>query len=141
MRVCIPTMSNKGLDDTVGEHFGRVPTYTIVDSETNAVNVVENTSDHMGGQGHPPEIIKQAGADVMLCGGLGRRAIARFAEQQIEVFVGAVGTVAEAIEMWKAGKLTLADENTACRQHAFGGHGHGHEHGHGHGKGSNCGCH
>ena len=34
MKVCIPTMGEKGLDNLVGEHFGRVPTYTIVDLET-----------------------------------------------------------------------------------------------------------
>ena len=31
MKVSIPTNGKKGLEDTVGEHFGKVPTYTIVD--------------------------------------------------------------------------------------------------------------
>ena len=42
MKICMPTMGNGGLDGRVGEHFGRVPTYTIVDLETNNVKVVPN---------------------------------------------------------------------------------------------------
>ncbi|MFO7677002.1 MAG: NifB/NifX family molybdenum-iron cluster-binding protein, partial [Thermoplasmatota archaeon] len=51
MKICVPTMGNKGLEENIGEHFGRVPTYTIVDVENNKVKVVQNTSEHMGGDG------------------------------------------------------------------------------------------
>ena len=51
MKICIPTMGQKGLDEYVGEHFGRVPTYTIIDLENNSVKAISNTSHHMGGQG------------------------------------------------------------------------------------------
>ncbi len=132
MKVCIPTMGNAGLTDQVGEHFGRVPTYTIVDTETSAVHVVDNTSEHMGGTGYPPEIIKGHGAEVMLCSGLGRRAIMLFEEMGIMVYIGARGTVAAAIEDWKDNKLQAATDANACQQHAFrsehhGGHTH-HQH-------------
>jgi len=53
MKVAVPTMGNEGLDEEVGQHFGRVPTYTIVDTETNDVKVINNTSQHAGGQGYP----------------------------------------------------------------------------------------
>jgi len=51
MKVCIPTEGEGGIDDLVGQHFGRVPTYTIVDLDTNEVEVTQNTSEHMGGVG------------------------------------------------------------------------------------------
>ncbi|MHA1386469.1 MAG: NifB/NifX family molybdenum-iron cluster-binding protein, partial [Candidatus Helarchaeota archaeon] len=61
MKVCIPTMGDKGLDEEVGAHFGRVPTYTIIDTETNNVEVVKNNSEHMGGVGLPAEILASLG--------------------------------------------------------------------------------
>ncbi len=127
MKVCIPTMGNKGINEYVGEHFGRVPTYTLVDTKTNEITVVDNTSEHTGGQGYPPEIIVQTGAEVMLCGGLGRRAISMFEELGIMVYVGASGTVKDALRMWKVGKLQPATDENACRQHAFRGKDHSHQ--------------
>ena len=130
MKICVPTMGNRGLNEEVGEHFGRVPTYTLVDTETNEVTVIENTSEHMGGSGYPPEIIAQTGAEAMLCGGLGGRAIMMFEERGIMVYVGASGTVKDAVSMWQAGKLQQATDENACRQHAFRREDHGHHHHH-----------
>ena len=137
MKVCIPTLGDRGLDELVGEHFGRVPTYTVVDTKTNKLNVIDNTSEHAGGSGYLPEIIAQTGAEVMLCGGLGRRAIAMFEELGIMVYVGATGTVRDALQMWEDCKLLEATDETACRQHAYRGQGHGQGHGHG----GSCGEH
>jgi len=123
MKVCIPTNGNGGLEDTVGEHFGRVPTYTIVDLEKNDVEVIPNTSNHMGGTRNPPEILVEHGVNVMICQGLGRRAIAMFTDFGIEVYIGANGTVKDAIESYKKGSIQKASEGDACQQHAFRGHG------------------
>jgi len=119
MKICIPTMGNDGLDNLVGEHFGRVPTYTIVDLDTNEVKVVPNTSDHMGGQGNPPEIMAREGVNVMVCRGLGRRAISLFEEMGIDVYIGATGTVKDAIDAFKNNELQKADMGNSCSQHAF----------------------
>jgi len=119
MKICIPTLGNKGLDDNVGEHFGRVPTYTIINLDTSEVKVVPNISHHMGGQGNPPEIMAREGVDAMVCQGLGRRAIAMFEELGIDVYIGASGTVKDIIEAFKGGKLQKAGVSDACGQHAF----------------------
>ena len=128
MKVCIPTNSEKGLDDTVGEHFGRVPTYTIVDLEKNDVKVIPNTSNHMGGARNPPEILVEHGVNVMICQGLGRRAISMFTDFGIDVYIGASGTVKDAIDAYKKGSLQKAAEGDACQRHAFRGEGpHSHQ--------------
>ncbi len=132
MKICIPTMGDRGLDEQVGEHFGRVPTYTIVDSETNEVTVIQNESIHTGGMGYAPELIANTGANIMVCGGLGRRAIGLFEEFGIMVYVGAAGTVRDALDMFNSGKLAAATDENACAQHAFRGEGIGEGHGHGH---------
>lgn len=122
MRVCIPTEASGGLDDRVGEHFGRVPTYTIMDTESGEVEVLPNESEHMGGSGLPPELLAQAGVDVLLCAGLGHRAMALFEEQGVMVYIGAHGTAREALERWKGGELRPATDEEICREHKFGEH-------------------
>ena len=119
MKICIPTIGENGLDNAVGEHFGRVPTYTIVDIDTNDVKVIPNTSEHMGGEGQPPEIMAREGVNVMVCRGLGRRAITMFEELGIDVYIGASGTVKDAVNAFKQNKLQKASIDDACGQHAF----------------------
>ena len=132
MKLCIPSMGDKGLGEQVGEHFGRVPFYTMIDTETNNVTAEPNTSGHAGGQGYPAEILGNMGVNVMLCGGLGRRAIQMFQERGIMVYVGATGTVQDVVEAYKNDKLEAATDKSACAQHAYRGDGIGEEHGHNH---------
>lgn len=119
MKIGVPTMGDKGLDESIGEHFGRVPTYTIVDLDTNEVTVIPNTSHHMGGQGQPPEILQSKGIQVMICRGLGMQAITMFQDFGIDVYVGATGTVREAVDAFKLEQLQKAEIGNACKQHAF----------------------
>jgi predicted Fe-Mo cluster-binding NifX family protein len=118
-RLCVPTSGSGGLDDLVGEHFGRVPTFTLVDSETGEVEILDNTSEHMGGAGLPADLLIRAGAEVILCRGLGRRAIQMLSDGGVSVCTGVSGTVAQVVAAWKAGSLTEAGEADACARHAF----------------------
>lgn len=124
MKICVPTMGDKGLEEHVGEHFGRVPTYTIVDVDNNEVKIVQNTSEHMGGVGYPPEIMNREGVHVLVCKGLGRRAITIFNETGIKVYIGASGTVKDAINAFMNGELQKAQEDNACNNHTFRNHHH-----------------
>jgi predicted Fe-Mo cluster-binding NifX family protein len=114
MRVTVPTSGDKGLAEDVNNHIGMAPTYTIVNTETGEVRTVENTSNHRGGVGMPPEVIARAGTDVVLCSTLGQRAIDLFRGFGIKVHIGAEGTVEEAINAWKAGQLPEPDDHTDC---------------------------
>jgi len=113
MKVCIPTYKG-GLDDYVCEHFGRAESFTIYDTETGEVKVVRNTSEHFGGIGRPPELIRAAGADAVICSGMGAKAIALFKSFGIKVYMGASGRVRDAIDQFLAGKLVEADESMGC---------------------------
>lgn len=117
MKICVPTSGQGGYDDAVSEHFGRAPTYTVVDTESEKVNVISNKSEHMGGTGKPPEQIAQTGAQILICSGLGPRAIGMFESYGIEVYVGAQGSARQAVEMWRAGKLQKASDENACKEH------------------------
>lgn len=124
MKLGIPSMGDNGLDEQVGEHFGRVPTYTIVDLDSDTVTVIPNTSHHMGGQGDPPEILKKNGVEVMICQGLGRRAIDLFQSIGIDVYIGAHGRVRDAVEAYRNGQLQQANVGDGCQKHQFRSHHH-----------------
>jgi len=126
MKVGIPSMGEKGLDEQVGQHFGRVTHYTIVNLDTDDVNVIPNTSHHMGGTVEPPELLKKEGVCVMLCSGLGRRAINLFEQMGIDVYVGASGKVRDAVNAYKQGNLKQATMADGCQEHTFGEHHHNH---------------
>lgn len=123
-RLAVPTSGQGGMDAEVGEHFGRVPTYTLVDLDTEHVKVIANTSQHAGGAGLPAELLAQLGVNGVLCRGLGRRAVDLLTSRGIDVRIGATGVVRDAIEAWKEGRLPQASEASACQQHAFRDRGH-----------------
>jgi predicted Fe-Mo cluster-binding NifX family protein len=117
MKICIPTMGDCGMEEAVSQHFGRAPTFTLVNLDTKEVQILPNRGSHMGGNGLPTDMLKDQGVHVMIVSGLGPRAIQFFAEQRVEVFVGATGTVKDAIEAWREGLLENASSDNACHEH------------------------
>jgi len=117
MKIVIPTDSKKGLDDKIAEHFGRCNTYTFIDEDGNILEIIDNISEHMGGSGLPPELMKKHGANVLLCKGLGSRALDSCQQLEIDVYVYQAETVKEIFEMWKNNKLKKADLNDVCAEH------------------------
>jgi len=59
MKVCLPTTGLDGLNDMVARHFGRATTYTVVDIETNKIEIIANAGEHMGCTRLPPEFIAE----------------------------------------------------------------------------------
>jgi predicted Fe-Mo cluster-binding NifX family protein len=117
MKICIPTMGESGMQEAICQHFGRAPTFTIIDVDSGDIKVLPNVSEHMGGTGLPTETIFAEGVQVMIVGGLGPKAVQAFNQAGVEVFVGAAGTVKDAIDDWRAKMLKRADLDNACREH------------------------
>ena len=117
MKIIIPTDNKKGIQDTVAEHFGRCQTYTLLDEEGNLLKIIDNTSEHMGGVGLPPELMKKHGANILLCSGLGPRALDLCKQFGIGVYVIKARTVKEIFAMWKNSKIKKAGLNDVCEEH------------------------
>jgi len=117
MKIVIPTDSEKGLDDKIAEHFGRCETYTFLNEEGKILEIIDNTSEHMGGKGLPPELMKKHGANVLLCRDLGPKALNLCGEFGIETYVHQAETVREIFEMWKNNKLQKASSEDVCEEH------------------------
>jgi predicted Fe-Mo cluster-binding NifX family protein len=112
--VCIPTAGRGGLADRLSEHFGRAPTYTLVNSDTDQVRVVPNTSEHQGGMGLPADNLAKLGIEVLVCGGVGRRAITLLEGHGIAVHAGAWNTAGEAYQAWRQGAAPLTAADDGC---------------------------
>ena len=61
MRIAIPTEGKMGLEESVAYHFGRGETYTVLDENGKLIEVIDNESEHMGGEGLPPELLRKHG--------------------------------------------------------------------------------
>ena len=117
MKICVPTMGPAGIEEDICQHFGRAPTFTIVDLDRQEIKVLPNVSEHMGGKGLPTETMFAEGVQVMIVGGLGPKAVQALNHAGIEVFVGAAGTVRDAIDGWKEKMLARAYLDNACKEH------------------------
>ncbi len=117
MKIVIPTNGKKGLDDQVGEHFGRCFTYTFLNEKGEVVEIIDNTTEHMGGVGLPPELMKKHGANILLCRDAGPRAINLCKELGIDVYMGQTDEVKDIFKLWQDNKLKRAGVEDACEQH------------------------
>ena len=115
MKIAIPTDNKKGLDDIVAEHFGRCNTYTFLNEEGNIMEIIDNASEDVGML--PPMFIKKHGANILLCRGLGPRALNLCKQFEIDVYVCQAETVKEIFELWKDKKIKKADFEDVCEEH------------------------
>lgn len=120
MRIAISTDDNRGLDAVVSPHFGRCPYYTFVDVEDHEVkNVVVEPNPFYGrhSPGQVPGFINSRGAQVMIAGGMGMRAIGFFQQYGIEPVTGAMGTARMALEQYLQGELRGSEPCLESKEH------------------------
>jgi predicted Fe-Mo cluster-binding NifX family protein len=121
-KIAIAVLENNGLDAQVSPHFGRCPYFTLVDIVGQEVCTVETIANpyypnHEPGQ--VPGFIHSLGAQVMLAGGMGGRAVAFFRQYGIEAATGAAGTVRESLAQYLGGDLQGA---APCKESVEHGH-------------------
>lgn len=102
----IPLENDNGLESYVSGHFGKAPFYLLYNTSTKTASVIKNTSNHFGGKEHPPVLLKNAGVQIMLAGGMGANARKIFEKNNIKVYYGAINTAKETLELYETGKLT-----------------------------------
>lgn len=100
-KIKIAVATDNGL---VSEHFGRCPSYTIVDIEGSEIKnqlVVDNPGHEPG---KIPAFLNEKGVKTIIAGGMGQRAVGFFQEYDIEVIVGATGNVDNVIANYAKGQ-------------------------------------
>jgi predicted Fe-Mo cluster-binding NifX family protein len=109
MKIAI-TSTGKTLDSQVDPRFGRAACFIIVDTETMDFNIIENENiAASGGAGiNSAKVVIDTGAEAILTGNCGPNAERTLTAAGVKLYTGATGTIAEAIELLKSGKLTAA---------------------------------
>jgi predicted Fe-Mo cluster-binding NifX family protein len=123
MRIAVSTDNKNGLDSVVSPHFGRCPYFVLVDVDDHDVGEVRGVDNPYFAQHQPgqvPAFINSLGANVMLTGGMGGRAIMFFQQFGIEGVTGAYGTVRQSLERYLGGQLKGA---APCKESEDHGHG------------------
>jgi predicted Fe-Mo cluster-binding NifX family protein len=113
VRICV-TASGNTLDVSVDPRFGRAAYLTIIDSESMAFEVIPNAAaGAMGGAGiQAAQMLAKKGVKVLITGNVGPNAFQALKSAEIEMVVGASGTVREVIEKYKTGELKKTDVPT-----------------------------
>ena len=110
MKVAV-TSQGEDLNATVDPRFGRAWCFVVVDSETGEFSTSDNSQNLNATQGAGIQAgrkVAELGVEAVITGHVGPKAFATLQAAGVRVYVGAVGTVAEAIEQFQAGKLALA---------------------------------
>jgi predicted Fe-Mo cluster-binding NifX family protein len=127
MKVCIPVEEYRGLESTVFGHFGSAPVFALVDTETLTVESLANRDEHhQHGACSPLKAIGGRQVNAVIVGGIGSGAIRGLQSAGIDVFRFVGGTVADAVQQFKAGTLPALTVQHACSGHAAGNNCHGH---------------
>lgn len=125
MKLCIPTEDSTGLDARLCGHFGSTPFFTVVDTESESIELINNRElAHEHGACNPVSSIESHAIDAVVCGGLGKRALARLQQAGYKVYLSPGPTVRDIVAEQRGGKLREATLDEACGGHARG-HGQG----------------
>lgn len=116
MKIAI-TAQDSRIEAPVDPRFGRAKWFAVVDTETSSYQFVDNAQNFAAGQGAGIQAgsnVAKLGVEAVVTGNVGPKAFATLNAAGIKVYLGATGTVQEALNQYKIGTLTLAqDANVA----------------------------
>lgn len=91
--------------DEVSAHFGRCPSFTIIDVEDNRLIKKEVLKNPGHQPGFIPEFLSKNGVQCVVAGGMGPRAIGLFGNAGIRTIVGVSGSIDDIIDQIVRGAL------------------------------------
>jgi len=116
MKVGIPSNSPGGLDAGVSAHFGHCDLFTAVEIEGDSIGkvwTIDNAGEH--NCMIPVQKMSAAGIEAVLIGGIGRRPLMEFQNNGIKVYIGAAGTVKDALAKYLGDALVEATVQDVCQ--------------------------
>jgi len=112
MKIAVTAMGER-LTDSVDPRFGRAKVFVVVDTETNEHSAHDNSQNLNAMQGagiQAAQNVAELGVEAVATGNVGPKAFSTLNAAGIKVYLGATGTVNDAIEQLKAGKLQSTSE-------------------------------
>ncbi len=119
-KIAIPIIEANGRETVPGGHFGRSPTFYIVNDveDESKDELLSNSSNHFGGKGLPADMLEQAGVKVIITTGMGMRAIRLLEEKGIAVYSTGIESISTIIGKYKEGTLNVLSEGCSDAKHA-----------------------
>ncbi len=111
MRVVV-TSEGPGIDSPTDPRFGRARYFILVDTETGEHSGIDNALNLNAAQGAGIQAgrkVVELGAQAVVTGHVGPKAFSALKAGGVSVYLGAAGSVGEAIEQFKSGRLQLAE--------------------------------
>jgi len=144
MKIMVSASSTE-LSSPIDPRFGRCTYFLFVDSENMQFEAIENPNitSSSGAGIQSAQLVADKGANVLLTGSCGPYALQTLKTAGVEVIVGVTGTVQEAVQQYKSGKLQLATQSNVSSPFGMGmgmGMGGGSLTGLGSGMGRGMGC-
>lgn len=112
-------------DGTIWQHFGRTEAFKFYEVENGVIISSEVVDAEGEGHGALPPFIKNAGAEVVLCGGLGAPMVHAIESLGMKLVAGVHGDADEAVKRFLAGELE--SDESAVHVGCSGHHHHDHE--------------
>lgn len=106
------TSQGTSMQSLVDPRFGRARCLVIVDTETGTFSAVDNSvfMDAVQGAGiQTGKRVGELGADAVITGNVGPKAFAALRAGNVKIYTGASGTVAEAVNLFREGKLATTE--------------------------------
>ena len=114
-------------NETVYQHFGHTPQFKLYDVENGAVVRTQIVDTNGSGHGALAGFLRAAGADALICGGIGMGAQMALADAGIRLYAGVQGSADAAAQALAAGTLAY-DPDARCDHHEHHDGGCGHDH-------------
>lgn len=105
------TAQGQDLDSEVDPRFGRARYFVVIDTDTDQLTVHDNEQNLNAPQGagiQAARNVKSLNVKQLVTGNIGPKAYDVLNASGIEIFIGAAGTVRDALDQWKAGRLNQA---------------------------------
>jgi len=106
------TAQGTELTSTMDPRFGRAKCFILIDTESGEMLAVDNTVNLNASQGagiQSGRRVIELGAEAVITGRIGPKALATCRAGGVNVFTGATGTVSQAVEQFEAGDLDLTE--------------------------------
>lgn len=114
MKICV-SAQGPTLDAPVDPRFGRCANFIFVDPDTLKFEAVPNPGSMAGGGAgiQAAQFVADQGVTAVLTGNLGPNAFNALSAGGVRIYIGITGTVSNAVEQFKAGKLSPTSTSTA----------------------------
>lgn len=111
MKIAVSASGNN-LDAAIDPRFGRCAYFVLVNTDDMSFEAFDNENIALGGGAgiQSAQFVASQGAGIVITGNVGPNAVRTLSAAGVEVIVGQTGTVRQAIEDYKKGKLASSRE-------------------------------